>query len=111
MQWKGLALLPSGAVSKMVYDRSYPPTTVDYKPIARAIGAANADLVLICSYPPDTVGIVRAAHEVGLKAQLFGGGMVGLQTTSVKTQLGPLMNGIVDYDFWMPWAKFRRARS
>jgi branched-chain amino acid transport system substrate-binding protein len=28
--------------------------------------------------------------------------MVGLQTTSVKEQLGPLMNGIVNYDFWIP---------
>ena len=27
--------------------------------------------------------------------------MVGLQTTSVKQQLGPLLNGIVNYDFWI----------
>jgi branched-chain amino acid transport system substrate-binding protein len=33
---------------------------------------------------------------------VFGGGMVGLQTTSIKEQLGPLMNGIVNYDFWFP---------
>jgi branched-chain amino acid transport system substrate-binding protein len=91
---------------KIVYDQAYPPQTIDYTPIVRAIGAASPDLVLVCSYPPDTVGMVRAAHEVGLKARLFGGGMVGLQTTSFKTQLGPLMNGIVDYDFWVPWAKF-----
>ena len=47
--------------------------------------------MLVCSYPPDTVGIVRAAHEVGLKAKLFGGGMVGLQSTAIKVQLGPLL--------------------
>ena len=29
--------------------------------------------------------------------------MVGLQATSIKTQLGPLLNGIVNYDFWLPW--------
>jgi branched-chain amino acid transport system substrate-binding protein len=28
--------------------------------------------------------------------------MVGLQSTAIKTQLGPLLNGIVDYDFWLP---------
>ena len=28
--------------------------------------------------------------------------MVGLQTTSIKTQLGPLLNGIVTFDFWLP---------
>ena len=60
--------------------------------------------MLVCSYPPDTVGMIRAAHEVGLKAKLFGGGMVGLQSTAIKVQLGPLLNGIVDYDFWLPWS-------
>jgi branched-chain amino acid transport system substrate-binding protein len=89
---------------KVVYDKSYPPTTADYTPIVRAIQATNPDLVLVASYPPDTVGIIHAAHEVGLKAKLFGGGMVGLQSTAIKTQLGPLLNGIVDYDFWLPWS-------
>jgi branched-chain amino acid transport system substrate-binding protein len=89
---------------KIVYDQTYPPSTADYTPIVRAIAATNPDLVLVCSYPPDTVGMIRAAHEVGLKAKLFGGGMVGLQSTAIKTQLGPLLNGIVDYDFWLPWS-------
>jgi branched-chain amino acid transport system substrate-binding protein len=90
---------------KIVYDKTYPPTTTDYTPIVRAIQATNPDLVLVCSYPPDTVGMIRAASEVGLKTRLFGGGMVGLQSTAIKTQLGPLLNGIVDYDFWLPWSK------
>ena len=91
---------------KIVYDKTYPPTTADYTPIVRAIQATNADLVFVASYPPDSVGIIRAAHEVGLKARLFGGGMVGLQSTAIKVQLGPLLNGIVDYDFWLPVSKF-----
>ena len=33
-------------------------------------------------------------------------GMVGLQATAIKTQLGPLLNNIVVYDFWLPWAGF-----
>ena len=89
---------------KIVYDRTYPPSTADYTPIIRAIQSTHPDLVLVFSYPPDSVGMVRAAHEVGLKTKLFGGGMVGLQSTSIKLQLGPLLNGIVDYDFWVPWA-------
>ena len=28
--------------------------------------------------------------------------MVGLQFTSVKQQFGPKLNGIVDYDWWIP---------
>jgi branched-chain amino acid transport system substrate-binding protein len=87
---------------RIVYDHTYPPSTADYTPIVRAIQATNPDIVYVASYPPDTVGMIRAANEIGLKTTLFGGGMVGLQATAIKTQLGPLINGIVDYDFWLP---------
>jgi branched-chain amino acid transport system substrate-binding protein len=87
---------------KIVYDKSYPPATTDFTPIVRAIQGTNPDLVFVGSYPLDTVGMVRAANEVGLKTKMFGGGMVGLQATAIKTQLGPLLNGIVNYDFWLP---------
>jgi ABC-type branched-subunit amino acid transport system substrate-binding protein len=87
---------------KTVYDKSYPPSTVDYTPIARAIKAVNPDVVFVASYPPDSVGMVRAAAEVGLQPKIFGGGMVGLQFTTVMTSLGPMLNGIVNYDFWAP---------
>jgi len=90
---------------KIVYDRNYPPATTDFAPIVRAIQASNAELVLICSYPLDSVGMVRAANEVGLRPKMMGGGMVGLQATVFKTQLGPLLNGIVNYDFWLPVPK------
>ena len=87
---------------KIVYDRSYPPRTADYSPIVRAIQARKPDLVYVGSYPPDSVGIVKAATEVGLKAKLFGGGMVGLQFATIMKALGPKLNGIVNYDFWVP---------
>jgi branched-chain amino acid transport system substrate-binding protein len=86
----------------VVYNRSYPPTTADFTPIVRSIAAAHADVVYMASYPADTVGLVNALHEVGLKARLVGGSMVGLQTTSIKTQLGPKLNGLVNYNFWLP---------
>jgi len=91
---------------KIVYDKTYPPSTTDYTPIIRAIAATNPDLCFVASYPPDSVGMLRAAHEVGFKPKMFGGGMVGLQATAIKTQLGPLLNGVVVYDFWLPWAGF-----
>jgi branched-chain amino acid transport system substrate-binding protein len=87
---------------KVVYDKSYPPTTTDYTPIVHAIQATNPDIVFVASYPPDSVGMVRAATEVGLKTRYFGGGMVGLQYTSVKQQFGAKLNGIINYDFWIP---------
>jgi len=87
---------------KIVYDKTYPMSTTDYSPIVRAIEAANADIVYVSSYPPQSVGMVKAAREVGLKAKLFGGSMVGLQFAAIQKNLGPLLNGIVNYDFWVP---------
>jgi branched-chain amino acid transport system substrate-binding protein len=87
---------------KLVYDKTYPPTTTDFTPIVRAIQATNPDIVFVASYPPDSVGMVKAANEVGLKAKMFGGGMVGLQFASIQQNLGPMLNGIVNYDFWVP---------
>ena len=87
---------------KTVYDKTYPPNTTDYTPIVRAIKATNADIVFVASYPPDSVGMLRAAHEVGLSPKLFGGGMVGLMFTTIMTSMGPMLNGVVNYDFWAP---------
>jgi branched-chain amino acid transport system substrate-binding protein len=87
---------------KVVYDRKYPPATTDFTPIVRAIQAANPEAVVICSYPPDSVGMVRAVNEIGFKPKMIGGSMVGLQISAIKTQLGPLMNGWINYETWVP---------
>ena len=107
----GARALAQRAGYKIVYDGTYPPGTADYTPIVRAIQATDPELVFVASYPPDTVGIVRAATEVGLRARLFGGNMVGLQATAIKMQLGPLLNGIVVYDFWLPWVAFANREA
>jgi branched-chain amino acid transport system substrate-binding protein len=90
---------------RIVYDKSYPPSTTDYAPIVRAIAATNPDIVVVCSYPPDSVGIVRAVNEIGFKPKLIGGAMVGPQNASMKAALGPLLNGFVNYEFWLPVPK------
>jgi branched-chain amino acid transport system substrate-binding protein len=92
---------------KIVYDKTYPPSTTDFGPIVRAIQATNPDLVVVCSYPPDSVGMARAVNEIGFKPKMIGGAMVGLQNTSIKTQLGPVLNGWVNYDFWLPVPKLQ----
>ena len=89
----------------IVYDKTYPPAATDFAPIVRAIQATNPDILVICSYPPDSVGMVRAINEIGFKPKLVGGAMVGPQNTSIKAQLGPLLNGFVAYDFWLPVPK------
>src|ERR1700757_3363533 len=92
---------------KVVYDRSYPPTTADFTPVVRAIQATNPDVVVICSYPLDSVGLVKAINEVGFKPRMVGGAMVGLQATVFKTQLGPLLNGLVNFETWIPAPKLQ----
>jgi branched-chain amino acid transport system substrate-binding protein len=87
---------------KIVYDSTYPPPTTDFAPIIRAIQATSPDIAVFCSYPPDSVGLVRAISEVGFKAKIIGGGMVGLQATAIKRQLGALLNGITNYETWVP---------
>lgn len=87
---------------KVIYEKAYPPATTDFTPIVRAIQALKPDLLVVCSYPLDTVGWVKAMSEVGFKPKMWGGAMVGLQATVFKTQLGPLLNGIVNFETWLP---------
>ena len=86
----------------IVYDKTYPPGTPDFTPIVHAIQATKPEVVFVASYPPGSAGMLRAATESGLKTRFFGGGMVGLQYTPFKQQFGPKLNGVVDYDFWIP---------
>jgi branched-chain amino acid transport system substrate-binding protein len=90
---------------KTIYDRNYPPSTTDFSPIVRAIQATNPDLVVICSYPNTSVGMVQSASELGLKPKMMGGGMVGIQYTAIKSKLKSRLNGIVNYEFWVPTPK------
>jgi branched-chain amino acid transport system substrate-binding protein len=89
----------------IVYDKNYPPNTTDFSPIIRAIQAANPDLVVVCSYPLSSVGMALSANELGLKPKMFGGAMVGLQATVFKNKLKSKLNGIVNYENWVPSAK------
>jgi branched-chain amino acid transport system substrate-binding protein len=51
--------------------------------------------------------MVKAVNEIGFKPKMIGGGMVGLQATALKVQLGPMLNGFVNYDFWLPVPKLQ----
>jgi branched-chain amino acid transport system substrate-binding protein len=98
----GARLNAATAGLKIVYDKAYPPTTSDYAPVLRAVRATNPEVIFVASYPTDTAGILRAAAEMGLTARLFGGALVGLATAVMRTQLGPLMNGVVLLEQWVP---------
>jgi branched-chain amino acid transport system substrate-binding protein len=89
----------------LVYDKTYPPNTTDYSPIVRAIQAADPDLVVICSYPLSSVGMLLSVNELGFKPKMIGGAMVGLQATVFKDKLKSKLNGVVNYETWVPSPK------
>ncbi len=88
----------------IVFDQAYPPNTVEFSGIIRALKAAKPDIVYVASYPPDSAGILRAINEIGIgdNVKLFGGGMVGLQFGPVMENLGSLINGVVNFNTWLP---------
>ena len=104
----GARELAKKAGLQTVYNQNYPPTTVDFSSMIRAIRAAKPDIVFVMSYPNDSVAIVRAVNEIGVgdSVKLFGGGMVGLQFTPIMESLGSSLNGIVNYNSYVPGIKY-----
>jgi branched-chain amino acid transport system substrate-binding protein len=104
----GAKELAKKAGAKTVYEQNYPPTTNDFSSLMRAIRAAQPEMVFVCSYPNDSVAIVRAMNEIGVgsSVKLFGGGMVGLQFTPVMESLGSALNGIVNYNSYVPGVNY-----
>jgi branched-chain amino acid transport system substrate-binding protein len=60
--------------------------------------------VFVASYPPDSAAILKAVNEIGVgdNVKIFGGAMVGLQFAAVMENLGSLLNGVVNYNTWLP---------
>jgi len=89
---------------KFVYDQNYPPGTTDFSSMIRAIRAARPDAVYLMSYPGESALIVRAVGEIGVgpSVKIFGGGMVGLQYTAIMESLGSSLNGIVNFNTYVP---------
>jgi branched-chain amino acid transport system substrate-binding protein len=89
---------------RTVYDQNYPPNTVDFSSMLRAIRAQGPDVVFVASYPSESAAIIRAVREIGVgdSVKLFGGGMVGLQYASHLEALGSMLNGVVNYHVWAP---------
>ena len=87
---------------EIVYNQNYPPKTADFTPIVRAVNSKKPDIFYIASYPNGSAGLVRAIAEVGTDAMAVGGGMVGLQFSGLMSGLGPNLNGILNYDFYVP---------
>lgn len=90
---------------QIVHEETYPLSTEDFTPLIEKVKATHADLFFICSYLNDSKGLVRAIHKSDYRPKMVGGAMIGPQSASVKTELGPLLNGFVNYEYWMPVPK------
>jgi branched-chain amino acid transport system substrate-binding protein len=87
---------------EIVFERTYPLSTTEFSSVVRAMAATNPDVVFGATLPVDTVGIIRAANEIGFKPKLIGGAMLGLLVTGIKQQLGPMINGYISNEFYIP---------
>lgn len=86
----------------IVHEAIYPLTTTDFTPVLDAVARSGCDLLFLCSYLQDSIGLVRAIHAHPFRPKMVGAGMIGPQNTAVKTTLGPLLNGFVNYEYWAP---------
>lgn len=90
---------------EVVHQATYPLTTEDFTPVMDAVAASNCDLLFVCSYLDDSIGLVRAIHAHPFRPKMVGASMIGPQNTAVKTTLGPLLNGFINYEYWQPVPK------
>ena len=90
---------------RIISDDVYPLSTTDFTPIVRGLKTLNPDILFVCSYLNDSIGILRAVDAVGLAPGIVGGAMIGPQNGAVKSDLGPLLNGVVNYEYWLPVPK------
>ncbi|CAM4036851.1 amino acid/amide ABC transporter substrate-binding protein, HAAT family [Pedobacter westerhofensis] len=86
----------------IIHEQTYPLSTTDFKPIIAQLKEINADILFLCSYLNDSKDLIRAIHNSNYRPKMVGGAMIGPQSAAVKTELGPLLNGFVNYEYWMP---------
>jgi branched-chain amino acid transport system substrate-binding protein len=86
----------------VVFEATYPLATENFEPVLDAVAESGCDLLWLCSYLNDSIGLVRAIRAHAFRPKMVGGAMIGPQNTTVKTTLGPLLNGFVNYEYWVP---------
>lgn len=87
---------------EVVHEATYPLATENFTPVMDAVAASRCDLLFLCSYLEDSIALVRAVHAHAFRPKMVGASMIGPQATAVKTALGPLLNGFVNYEYWAP---------
>jgi branched-chain amino acid transport system substrate-binding protein len=87
---------------RVIWEGKYPLSTADFTPYVKDIKRINPDVLFLCSYINDSIGLIKAVTAVGLSPKIVGGAMIRPQNGVVKTALGALLNGLVNYEYWLP---------
>jgi len=87
---------------EVLSEAKYSLTTENYSEVVKAQTEGSPDILFLCSYINDSVGLLRAVGETDVEPMLVGGAMIGPQSSTVQRQLGPLLNGVVNYEYWLP---------
>ena len=87
---------------RIVFEGKYPLSTTDFTPYMDDLKEIDPDVIFFCSYINDSIGLVKAMNAVALSPKFVGGAMIGPQNGFVKAELGALLNGLVNYEYWLP---------
>jgi len=87
---------------RVVFEGKYPLSTTDFTSYMEDLKRINPDVLFFCSYINDSIGLIKAMNVARLSPKLVGGAMIGPQNGVVKAELGALLNGLVNYEYWLP---------
>jgi branched-chain amino acid transport system substrate-binding protein len=87
---------------EVIFEGKYPLSTTNFKPYMEDLKRINPDVLFLCSYINDSIGLIKAINAIELSPKVVGGAMIGPQNGVVKVELGPLLNGLVNYEYWLP---------
>jgi branched-chain amino acid transport system substrate-binding protein len=92
----------AGQGMRVIWESKYPLSTTSFRSYMEELKRVSPDVLFLCSYISDSVGLIKAIDEVGVSPKLVGGAMIGPQNGVVKRELGALLNGLVNYEYWLP---------
>jgi branched-chain amino acid transport system substrate-binding protein len=87
---------------RVVSETRYPLATTDFNPYVDEVKRTAPDVLFMCSYINDSAGLLKAIDKQGFEPKAVGGAMIGPQNGIVKAELGPLLNGLINYEYWLP---------
>jgi branched-chain amino acid transport system substrate-binding protein len=90
---------------RIVHESVYPLSTNNFFPYIDEVAKSECDILFLCSYLSDSIKLVQAIRSHAFHPKMVGGAMIGPQNTSIRATLGPLLNGFVNYEYWVPSPK------